>query len=109
VPGSTFVPPQETRPFASYIIQMEAEPVAALYAALAAEGQAASTRALTQAHLANIDLAQQQLVDTLAAHEAHVLYRVQRVFNGVAIHAPVDQLMAIAALPGVRNIYPLIP
>lgn len=99
------------RPFASYVVQLEGEPVAALYASLAAgdRAQSATIHALTQAHLATVDQAQQQLVASLASHDAQVLYRVQRVYNGVAIYAPTDQIAAIAALPGVQAVYPLIP
>ena len=99
------------RPFASYIIQLEAEPVAVFYAALLADGevQAASITALTQAHLASVESAQAQLVATLASHDAQVIYRVQRVLNGVAIYAPTDQLAAIRALPGVQSVDLLIP
>ena len=79
------------RAFASYVVLLEDEPVAVRYAALAAgdSAQSANLNALTQAHLATIDQAQQQLVATLANHEAQVLYRVQRVYHGVAIRAPV--------------------
>ena len=100
----------DARPFASYVVQLDGEPVAARYASLAAgdRAQIANIQALTQAHLAAVDQAQQQLVATLASHDAQVLYRVQRVYNGVAIYAPTDQVAAIAALPGVQAVYPLI-
>jgi subtilisin family serine protease len=48
-------------------------------------------------------------VASLASYDAQVIYRVQRVMNGVAIYAPADQIEAIRSLPGVRAIYPLIP
>jgi subtilisin family serine protease len=100
-----------SRAFASYIVLLEAAPAAAFYASMMedAEAQSASISALTQAHLASIEQAQLQLVERLESHEAQVLYRVQRVLNGIAIHAPVDQIEAIAALPGVQGVYPLIP
>ena len=102
---------QNARPYASYVIQLEGEPVAAFYASLMADEQAqsASVNALTQAQLATVEAAQMQLMDTLATYDAQVIYRVQRVFNGIAIYAPADQVAAIAALPGVLGVYPLIP
>ncbi len=105
-----------TRPFASYIIQLDAEPVAAFYASLVApeqqdnkQAQSANVNALTQVQLATVEQAQLQLVETLGTFDAQILYRVQRVFNGIAVYVPEDQVAAIAALPGVQGVYPLIP
>lgn len=100
-----------TRAYASYLIQLEAEPVAVFHAALLADGevQAASITALTQAHLASVEAAQGQLVATLASHDAQVIYRIQRVLNGVAVYAPADQLAALRDLPGVQSVELLIP
>lgn len=99
------------RAYASYIVQLEGEPLAALYADLmnGEQVQSAALNATLQAHLATVDQAQLQLVDALSSHEAEIIYRVQRVYNGVAIHMPSDQIAAIAALPGVQAVYPLIP
>lgn len=99
------------RSFDSYIVLLEEEPVAAFYVSLleGEQASAAAIQAMTQAHLANIEQAQLQLADTLANHEAQILYRVQRVLNGIAIYAPTDEVAAIAALPGVQGVYPLIP
>jgi subtilisin family serine protease len=93
------------------MIQLDAAPVVELYTTLAAadQAQSAGVSAITQAHLAWIDQAQQQLMGTLAVYDAQILYRVQRVFNGVAVYAPADQVDALAALPGVQGVYPLIP
>ena len=111
-----------TRAFASYIIQLEAEPVATFYTAFLAENrnngegndeggevQTANINALTQAHLASVEAAQAELVTTLASYDAQILYRVQRVLNGIAVYLPTDQLAAIRALPGVKSVNLLIP
>lgn len=102
--------PAAPRAYASYIVQLEGEPLAAFVHSLVDEGQAqtAALNALAQAHLASVDQAQLQLADLLSGHDAEVIYRVQRVYNGVAIHIPVDQIDAIATLPGVQAIHPII-
>ena len=110
------VPPAPAR--AAYVIQLQAPAAAEVYAALTAPDQltaaeaaieVAAATAATQAHLAQVDLAQQTLLSALAAHDAQVLYRTQRVYNGIAVLAAPDQVDALAALPGVAAVYPLIP
>jgi subtilisin family serine protease len=112
--------PTTPRRFASYIILLDQEPVAAFYASLLEDGvqdnlqdkeqaQSAAIHALTQAQLATVEAAQLQIVATLAHYDAQVIYRVQRVLNGIAVYAPADQVPAIAALPGVEAVYPLVP
>ena len=66
----------------------------------------AQAAAVTQ--LNRIERAQQALLAPLAQLHASVIYRTQRVFNGIAVLVDADQLEAIAALPGVKAIYPLI-
>jgi subtilisin family serine protease len=92
------------------MIQLDAAPVLELYTALVIDDQAqsATVNTVTQAHLHTVDQAQQQLVATLASYEAQYLYRVQRVYNGVAVYAPEDQVAALVALPGVKGVFPLI-
>jgi subtilisin family serine protease len=98
------------RPFAGYMIQLDEPPVLEFYTALASSNQAqsASVAALTQAHLATVEQAQETVMAALTEHEAQLLYRVQRVFNGVAVFTPVDQVAALAKLPGVQAVYPLV-
>lgn len=96
---------------AGYMIQLDEPPVLEFYNALAAgdQAQTANVAAVTQAHLASVDQAQQALMAELATYDAQVIYRVQRVFNGIAVYVPVDQVAALAALPGVQGVYPLVP
>jgi subtilisin family serine protease len=106
---------QNARAYGSYLIQLEAEPAAAFYASLlestleGEQAQVASVNAATAAQLADIEQAQMQLMDTLATFDAQMLYRLQRVLNGIAVYAPTDQVAALAAQPGVQGLYPLIP
>ncbi len=100
------------------MLQLDAPSVIEIYTAAAAQAtaagdevnaaSAAAITALAQAHLADVELAQQSVVAVLAEHDAHLLYRTQRVDNGVAVRAPVEQAAALATLPGVRAVYPII-
>ena len=102
--------PPASRPV-SVMVELDAPPVAAVYADARASTQAAdasSLAALTQAHLRTLESAQAQLADQLAATGAQEIYRVQRVYNGVAVRVASDRLDEIAALPGVKAIHPLM-
>lgn len=70
---------------------------------------AAAAVASTQAYLAQLQTAQQALTQQLAALDVPVLFAVQRVYNGVAVLADAEQSAAIAQLPGVAAVHPLIP
>lgn len=68
----------------------------------------AALAAATQAQLAHIETAQQELLAALAPLGGQVLYRNQRVYNGIALRVATDQLDVLAHLPGVKAIHPLI-
>ena len=76
-----------------------------------AAGVSAGATAVVQAHIARLQQAQQVVVDALAGPQfaASVLYRAQRVYNGVAAVVDADKLEALRALPGVKGVHPLIP
>jgi subtilisin family serine protease len=93
------------------VVELHDPPVARAYAdALAAptttEAQAA---ALAQSQLARVEAAQQQLLPALRALDAEVIYRVQRVYNGVALAVDASRLPAIRQMPEVKAIHPLTP
>jgi len=52
---------------------------------------------------------QQQVAATLTGSQfnAHVVYRVHRVLNGMAINVDATKIEAIRQLPGVRAVYPI--
>jgi subtilisin family serine protease len=97
---------------AAVMVELAAPPTAQLYAATLAgdpaHGRAAATRA-AQAHLARVEAAQRDLLPRLAQLDATVLYRTQRVYNGVATLVDRAQLAALAHLPGVKAVHPLLP
>jgi subtilisin family serine protease len=93
------------------MVELDAPPVAAVYAEARASTRAADASALaalTQAHLRTLEAAQARLAEQLAAVGAQEIYRVQRVYNGVAVRVASDRLDEIAALPGVKAVHPLI-
>lgn len=89
-----------------YIAQM-AQASAQPGEVVSATVQAAATAA-AQAQLAAINAEQVTLAAALQAIGVHELYRVQRVYNAIAVRATADQVEALAALPGVRAVTPII-
>lgn len=78
--------------------------------AAATDAQASATAAVI-AHLARLESAQQRLLTALASPtvNATVLYRLQRVLNGIAVEVESDRLDAVATLAGVHRITRLVP
>ena len=103
---------QESRaaPPASYMLELEAPPAAVVYAGLAHDEQVspAAATAAVQSHLAAIEAAQQATAAWLARHDVPVLYRTQRVYNGIAVRARAEQVTALAALPGVKALHRIL-
>jgi subtilisin family serine protease len=75
----------------------------------AAETDMAGALAATQAHMARIMVEQQQLAAAVELLGGQILYRSQRVYNGVAVHLATAELAAAAALPGVKAVHRIIP
>ena len=102
----------ETADVSTVVIELAAPSVAERYAELTASPvQAASAEvvaAATRVQLAQVEAAQLDLLDRLSDYDAEIIYRAQRVYNGVAVRVPASQVDAIAALPGVKAVHPLI-
>lgn len=95
----------------SVLIELWAPAVAQVYAATAASAavQSAQMAATTQAHLATVEAAQQRLLTTLQTLDAQILYRNQRVYNGIALRIAADQVATLQQLPGVKAVHALTP
>ena len=99
------------------MVQLQGEPAVQAYAGVLdgppAKASAAALADATKAaksQLARIEVAQLGVVVQLEAEfDAEVLFRVQRVYNGVAVRIDRSRVSEIAALPGVRSVYPMIP
>ena len=91
------------------MIELEDPPAVLVYAAKQNQGpSAAAAVAAAQVQVAAISAAQEQLQQQLTAYDAPVIFSVQRVYNGVAVLATQAQRAAIAQLPGVKAVHPLI-
>ena len=101
-------------------IEMEGEPTALAYARvlaapLAALSAAGDVKAMAdraaQRQLAANEVAQVALLPRLAAPEvgAQVIYRVQRVYNGIVVYVDPANVEVLRGLPGVRAVHPLVP
>ncbi len=69
-----------------------------------------STRVLdARQHLAGLEMQQDVVAAALASLDPapQLLYRLQRVFNGLAVRLPETQVGSLWALPGVKAVHPL--
>jgi subtilisin family serine protease len=102
-----------TNPWVSVLVELQEPPVTQIYAKMQAQAEvrAATTTqvtAATQAQLATIEQAQQSTLVALQALDAQVIYRNQRVYNGVAVRIATDKLAQLSQLPDVKAVHPLI-
>lgn len=99
----------DPRSLRSYLIELEMPPAALYYGRLQQEQvSAAAAVAATQAHIATIDHMQRSLVQTLEANGVQTLYRLQRVYNGVAVLAAPPRMDRLKELPGVKAVHPIV-
>lgn len=92
------------------VLELADTPVAQIYAALKTDGvQGAVLAAATQAHLAQVEAAQQRLLPTLETLGADVLFRNQRVYNGIALRIKEEALPHLARAPGVVGVHRTTP
>ena len=93
------------------VIELAAVPTTETFVAAQASGaSAAAATVQAQRQLATINQAQQQLQNRLTAPaiDAQVIWRTQRVFNGIAVQVDAAKIAQIRALPGVEAVYPLV-
>ena len=91
------------------VIELRDEPAVVVYAAAQQRHLSATNVILVaQTQIARIENAQQKLLDALAPFKPIILYRTQRVYNGIAAIVDVRDLNAIRQLPGVKAVHPLI-
>jgi subtilisin family serine protease len=92
----------------SVLVELTDEPTAAAYSRTRSLLGASRAQGEARRQLARIRQAQSRLAGALAPLGARELYRVQRVANGIAVRVPQSRLAAIAALPGVKALRPLV-
>ncbi|HVN56626.1 MAG TPA: S8 family serine peptidase [Anaerolineaceae bacterium] len=94
-----------------YMVELTAPPTTRVYAnALSASASQADAVASARAQLQAIKAAQQQVEAALTAQAigARVIYSAQRVINGIAVIVDPAKKDAIASIPGVKQVYPIV-
>lgn len=90
------------------LVQLADDPTAQVYAAaLGGRASTAQAATLAQAQLRRIDQAQAMLLSAAPLADVQILYRTQRVYNGIGLRINPARLPELAALPGVVAIHPL--
>jgi subtilisin family serine protease len=86
---------------------------ASVAASSTADATAAAARAtaLGRAQMTHLEQVQRDMVAELTSPSigADVIYRVQRVYNGIAVEMDPAKLDDVRALPGVKAVHPLVP
>lgn len=59
--------------------------------------------------VATIDAAQRSLLPSIANAGASVIYRTQRVYNGIAVRVSPDKVADLAKMPGVKAVRAMVP
>ncbi|HAJ34389.1 MAG TPA: hypothetical protein DCL15_01670 [Chloroflexi bacterium] len=99
----------DAAPRVAYVLELAAPPAAAFYAAQQTIAvDAASVATATQRYLASLEQTQQRLLAAVARTGAPVLYRTQRVYNGIAVLAKAEQITTLAALPDVKAVHRIV-
>lgn len=90
------------------VIELNDIPSTVAFARSQSSGTSVQAVQTAKTQLARVERAQQGLLAPLSALGAQVIYRTQRVYNGIAVHVDAAKLDQLAALPGVKAIHPLI-
>ncbi|MCB0045933.1 MAG: S8 family serine peptidase [Caldilineaceae bacterium] len=100
---------QTPKPTVSVLVELT-EPSVAEEMLARPELQAAhadAPAAANRAQLRRVEAQQQSLASTLARLGAEEIYRMQRLYNGIAVRIPADDIPALEALPGVKQVLPI--
>ncbi|WP_220595212.1 S8 family serine peptidase [Oscillochloris sp. ZM17-4] len=91
------------------VIELADAPSIVTYTAAHTRGMAeADANSQARDQLNRIERAQQRMLAPLAQLDASVIYRTQRVYNGIGVQVDAAKLADLAGLPGVKAIHPLI-
>lgn len=92
------------------VLELADPPLTQVYAGLQHQAvNAAAVAEITQAQLAQIESAQAALLPAVAALGGDLLFRNQRVYNGIALRVDEARLPQLAQLPGVLAVHRLTP
>lgn len=97
------------------VVELRAPSAVEVYlAAVAAAGDAPTAAdaqqiaAVTATQVAEVASAQELFAASLSQYGGEEIYRVQRVYNGIAMRLPLEAIEALRSDPRVRAIYPLV-
>lgn len=91
----------------SVMVELEDLSTTQVFAAVQSADTTLQATTAAQDQLARIEGAQQDLLRSIAALDTTVLYRLQRVYNGIALQVDASKLVELARLPGVKAVHPL--
>ena len=110
--GASSSAPQQSigqiEPSTEVVIELSDEPAAVTFAARRSNGVNAVAISDARQQVSRIDNAQRQLLPALNAMRAQILYRTQRVYNGIAVRVDQNEIANIRQLPGVKAVRPLV-
>jgi subtilisin family serine protease len=89
------------------LVELAGEPTVQTFLRYRAGTARAQATLLAQDQLRRVDAAQEALLAMAPLADAQVIYRTQRVYNGVALLVDPDKIEAIHQLPGVAAVHPL--
>lgn len=95
-----------------YLLELEAPAAVSVYAEALAKASARDATSAVRRHIDEIERAQRAVIDAFVAKSAsggEVLYRTQRVCNGIAVHADPARVAELQRLPGVKHVHRLRP
>jgi subtilisin family serine protease len=91
------------------VIELQDEPSVVVYAAAQQRPQSAARAVqVARAQISRVEAAQQTLLNALNPFHPVILYRTQRIYNGIAAIIDARDLAAIRQLPGIKAVHPLI-
>lgn len=102
-------PSVRSQPLTAYMLELDAPPAVRHFLQLQQDGvNAAGATAATQFYLADMERVQRAVARSAEVAGASILYRTQRVYNGVAVLATPDQIAALAELTGVKGVHRIV-
>jgi minor extracellular serine protease Vpr len=87
------------------MIELEAEPLAVRYAQSLGSQRAVMSGESQMAYVNELASQQQQLRPQIEAAGARIVSTYQKAYNGIQVRASLDQLGALANLPGVKAVH----
>jgi len=90
------------------MIEMEGEPLAVLYAQSQESGASLMSAESQRSHIDSLQAAQQKLIPQIEALGGRIISTYQKAYNGIQVLISLDQLGALAEMPGVKAVH-LVP